>query len=80
MHCSYIQYNNTLVPGNVSTVYNHSATSRLYGEWEDDGLFSLPGVPNNLANGVNAQEYGGTSVLRGTTIAVDSTLTVSVRI
>ena len=76
MTVSYIQYNNTVVPGNVTTIYNHNATKGLY-TFFFEGDYTLPGVPTALVNS-GAFIYGGTSMVRGTEVVVDNALTVSV--
>ncbi|KAI9659022.1 MAG: hypothetical protein M1821_001982 [Bathelium mastoideum] len=69
---NYIQYNNTVLPGNMTTIYNHNATSDLYGFYS---IYSLSGVPTTLDLGGNI--YGGTSILKATELVIDSTLTIT---
>ncbi|KAI9697532.1 MAG: hypothetical protein M1820_007731, partial [Bogoriella megaspora] len=65
---NYIKYDNTVIPGNVTTIYNHSATQSLYGT---NGYILRPDVPESLAQGPEAAAYGITSVLKGTEVVID---------
>ncbi|KAI9711698.1 MAG: hypothetical protein M1820_001842 [Bogoriella megaspora] len=66
---NYVQYRDTVLLGNVTTVYNHSATSDLYGA---SHFRLLPGVPTDLASSGNGIVYGTTSFVSGIAATIDT--------
>ncbi|KAK4992338.1 hypothetical protein LTR66_006296 [Elasticomyces elasticus] len=72
----YLQYNNTVIAGNKTTLFNTNASSIYNTHYANLGPSWIPGLPTDLLEGLTQAYYAETIIAPGTAASVDSKRTI----